>query len=78
MDIPRKKVLVAESNELVLVLISHVLTRSSYLVRQCMDAAEAEELLMTEVYDAALVDLRMPEGGAPLLKRVTRILIADA
>lgn len=69
MDSP-KKILVVENDEIVLVLISHILTRQSYLVHTTGDALEADELLQREPYDAILMDLKMPNGGVELIRKI--------
>ena len=64
MEAAPKKVLVAEADEIVLVLITHVLTRQSYLVRRSMTAAETAALLATENYDVVVVASRLRDTGA--------------
>ena len=66
----QKKVLVAESNEVVLVLISHLLTRQSYAVETSVDALEADLMLQRDRYDALLVDAKVPNGGLELIHRI--------
>jgi DNA-binding response OmpR family regulator len=66
----QKKVLVAESNEVILVLISHILTRQSYLVETSVDALEADLMLQRESYDALIVDAKVPNGGLDLIRRI--------
>ena len=65
-----KKVLVVENDEVVVVLISHVLTRHSYVVHTTLDALEAERMLEHDDYDAILLDLKMPRGGVELIRRI--------
>ena len=63
-----KKVLVVDDDEVVLVLISHILTRQSYTVSTSANLANLERLLEAEPYDAILLDLKMPGGsGVDLL-----------
>ena len=64
-----KKVLVAEGNEVIVVLIAHLLTRNSYVVHTTVDTHEAEQLLLREPWDAALIDLA--NGGAEMIARVS-------
>ena len=71
MDIAPKKVLVAEDDEIVLVLITHVLTRQSYTVHRSATVAEMETLLADEIYDAILVAPRIANGDGDFLARVT-------
>ena len=66
----QKKVLVAESNEVVLVLISHILTRQSYFVETSVDALEADLMLQRVTYDALIVDAKVPNGGLDLIRRI--------
>ena len=69
MQVTPKKILVAESDEIVLVLLSHVLARQSFVVRTTLDALEAEKLLDDDVYDLVLVDVKLP-GGVALLRAI--------
>ena len=66
----QKKVLVAESNEVVLVLISHILTRRSHVVETTVDALEADLMLQRVPYDALIVDAKVPNGGLELIHRI--------
>ena len=67
----QKKVLVVENDEVVIILISHILTRQSYFVHSTSDIAEAERLLLSEPWDAILLDLKMPTGdGVELIRRL--------
>jgi DNA-binding response OmpR family regulator len=68
LDASQKKILVAEGDEIVLVLISALLTRYSYTVDQATDAAAAEELLAHD-YDAVLLDLDLPNAGFDFLRQ---------
>lgn len=70
MQSPPKKVLVVENDELTLVLISHILTRQSYVVHTSLDGLEADEMLSRDDYDAVLLDLKMPHGGIDLIRRI--------
>jgi DNA-binding response OmpR family regulator len=67
-----KKVLVVENDEVIIVLISHVLTRHSYVVHSTFDALEAERMLDGDDYDAILLDLKMPNGGIELIRKIER------
>lgn len=71
MEVAPKKVLVAESDEVVLVLISHVLTRQSYVVHRCTTADETEALLQDGMYDAVLLAPRLADGDHSFLSRIT-------
>lgn len=70
MDAQPKKVLVIEDDEVIVVLISHILARQSYVVHTTLDAFEADEMLGREDYSAILVDLRMPTSGVEFLRRL--------
>ena len=65
-----KKILVVEDDEVVIVLISHILARHSYVVHTTLDALEAERMLRADAYDAVLMDLKMPNGGVELIRRI--------
>ncbi len=68
MDASQKKILVADGDEIVLVLISALLARYSYAVDQATDAAATEALLAHD-YDAVLLDLNLPDGGIDFLRQ---------
>ena len=70
MEVPQKKVLVVENDEVTVVLISHILTRGSYAVHTSLDGLEADEMLSRHDYDAILLDLKMPHGGIELIRRI--------
>jgi DNA-binding response OmpR family regulator len=70
LEVTPKKVLVVENDEVIVVLISHILTRSSYVVHTTLDALEADDMLARGDYDAILLDLKMPHGGVELIRRI--------
>jgi DNA-binding response OmpR family regulator len=70
LETQQKKVLVVENDEVIVVLISHILTRSSYAVHTTLDGLEADDMLSRNDYDAILLDLRMPNGGVELIRRI--------
>ena len=72
MDSVAKKVLVVENDEVVLILISHILARHSYVVHTTTDGFEADELLRREPYDAVLMDLKLPGGGVELIQKIAQ------
>ncbi|HSP34707.1 MAG TPA: response regulator [Thermoanaerobaculia bacterium] len=72
METAQKKVLVVENDEVIIVLISHILTRSSYSVQTTLDALEVDDLLASNEYDAILLDLKMPHGGVDLIRRIEK------
>jgi DNA-binding response OmpR family regulator len=72
LDPQPKKILVIEDDEVIVVLISHILTRHSYVVHTTFDALEGEEMLARDEYDAILLDLKMPSGGVDFIRRIER------
>ena len=72
MDSAAKKVLVVENDEVVLILISHILARHSYVVHTTTDALEADDLLRREPWDAVLMDLKLPGGGVDLIQKIAQ------
>jgi DNA-binding response OmpR family regulator len=60
---------VAESDDIVLALISHILNRQGYLVDVACSALEAESRLAANIPDAALLDAKLPGGGADWMRR---------
>ena len=72
MDAQPKKVLVVEDDEVIVGLISHILTRNSYVVHTTFDALEADGMLSRDQYDAILLDLKMPNGGVDFIRRIER------
>lgn len=72
MDGQPKKILVVEDDEVIVVLISHILTRHSYVVHTTFDALEANEMLGRDDYDAVLLDLKMPNGGVDFIRRIEK------
>ena len=72
MPAPSRKVLLIESDEVILVLISYLLSRESYLVHTTLDAEEAERMLEADSYDAILIELKAPKGGVELINRIAQ------
>lgn len=72
MDSQPKKVLVVEDDEVLVVLISHILTRHSYVVSTTFDALEADDMLSRGDFDAILLDLKMPNGGVDFIRRIEK------
>ena len=54
-----KRVLVADRDEIVLVLIRHVLTREGYAVDTASDTAMLDDLLRINTYGSILVDVNL-------------------
>jgi len=54
----RKRVLVAEKDEIVLALISHILNRQGYSVEVALSAEEASKRLSSARFDAVLFDAK--------------------
>ena len=59
MSLSPTKVLVAESDEIVLALISHILHRQGYVVDVAVSCAEAANNLKKNQYRAVILDGRM-------------------
>ena len=59
----------AESDDIVLALISHILNRQGYLVDVAASAEEAESRLAATLHDAVLLDARLPGGGPDWMRR---------
>lgn len=59
----------AESDDIVLALISHILNRQGYLVDVAGSALEAESHLAANMPDLALLDTNLPGGGAEWMRR---------
>lgn len=72
MEAQRKTVLVVENDEVIVVLISHILTRNSYVVHTTFDGLEADDMLARNDYDAILLDLKMPNGGVELIRKIEK------
>ena len=70
MEVTPKKVLVAEPDEIVLVLISHVLSRYAYSVHRSTTASETEAMLSTTDYDVVLLASTLPDGGDGFIRRM--------
>jgi len=60
---------VAESDDIVLALISHILNRQGYLVDVAGTAEEAESHLAANTHDAVLLDVKLPGGGPDWMRR---------
>jgi DNA-binding response OmpR family regulator len=60
---------VAESDDIVLALISHILNRQGYLVDVAASAEEAESRLAATLHDAVLLDAKLPGGGPDWMRR---------
>lgn len=71
MQFAPRKVLVAESDEVVLAIVAHVLARQEYVVHRALTAAGAEALLANEAFDAVLVAPRVADGDHDFLGRIT-------
>ena len=66
-----KKVLVVEHDEVVRVLLSHILSRQAYSVHSVRSAVEAGHLLEGNDYSAMLVDLGTNTGGLELINSLS-------
>jgi two-component system response regulator BasR len=70
LETPSRKVLVVESDEVILALISYLLTRETYAVDSALDALEAEAMLRRHHYEAILLEPRTPNGGIEFLRKL--------
>jgi CheY-like chemotaxis protein len=61
--LPSKRVLVADRDEVFLVLTRHVLTREGYAVDVATDAAMLDDLLRLNAYGSMLVDVDLVGVG---------------
>lgn len=68
-----KKILVIENDEVVGLLLSHILARQSYVVHTTLDALEAAEMIHGDAYDAILLDPKVPNGGVELLRKIEKV-----
>jgi DNA-binding NtrC family response regulator len=67
-------ILVADDDAVARELLAEVLTREGYRVRAAAGGAEAIALAEREVFDVALIDLRMPDvDGLAVLARIRRL-----
>jgi DNA-binding response OmpR family regulator len=57
--VPSKRVLVADGDEIVLVLTRHVLTREGYAVDTAADTEMLDDLLRRNTYGSILVDVNL-------------------
>ena len=65
-----KKVLVLENDEIVMVLVSHILTRNSYVVHSSRDIVQADDLIQQNDYAVVLMDIRVPDGGVKFIRKL--------
>jgi DNA-binding response OmpR family regulator len=64
----RKRILVAERDDIVLALISHILTRQGYVVDNAATADQIKACLRANAYDAILIDASLPGGAIEWLR----------
>jgi two-component system response regulator AtoC len=68
------KVLVVDDEKSILLLLKEALSQWGYQVKCVSSAREALDCLRTELHDALLADIRMPEmGGLELLREVRKL-----
>jgi len=65
--IPRPRVLVADSDDIVLALIFHILTRQGYAVDSDTTAEAAQAQVVANAYDAILLDAKLLRGDVDSL-----------
>lgn len=80
MSSPRRRILVAESDEIVLALISHILNRQGYAVDVASTAEEASSRLASQRYEAVLLDSNLSKTltASPKLAAQTILLSANS
>ena len=71
MEVQPKKILVVEHDEVVRILLSHILSRQEYAVHCVRSGVEAWELLEGNEYSAMLVDLGSESGGLELINSLS-------
>jgi CheY-like chemotaxis protein len=64
------RVLVADDEPMIVKALERLLRRRGHLVDTAFDAYRALELVEANVYDAVMVDARMPGGGQSVLARL--------
>jgi DNA-binding NtrC family response regulator len=73
MVVPTSRVLVVDDEKSILTLLEEALTQWGYQVTSAGTAAEALTALRTQVFDAALSDVRMPDmSGLDLLREIKK------
>jgi DNA-binding NtrC family response regulator len=73
MVVPTSRVLVVDDEKSILTLLEDALTQWGYQVTAAGTAAEALTALRTQVFDAALSDVRMPDmSGLDLLREIKK------
>jgi len=77
---PRRRILVADGDEIVVGLICHVLNRQGYSVDAALSADEARDRLASRWYEAILLDSNFEEavGNSPKLAARTILLSATS
>ena len=80
MSSPPRKILVADADEIVVALISHLLHRQGYSVDIALNADEAAGRLASHLYDVILLDSRFARAlrNAPQLAARTILLSPKA
>src|SRR5262245_8942283 len=73
MVVPTSRVLVVDDEKSILTYLEEALTQWGYQVTAALTGAEALAALRTQVFDAALTDVRMPDmSGIDLLREIKR------
>jgi DNA-binding NtrC family response regulator len=73
MVVPTSRVLVVDDEKSILTLLEEALTQWGYQVTSAGTAADALNALRTQVFDAALTDVRMPDmSGLDLLREIKK------
>ncbi|BDU50274.1 response regulator [Haliovirga abyssi] len=73
-----EKILVVDDEPYIRKILKYTLDKSGYMVEECEDVYEAEELLKSKNYDLILTDLMMPiKSGLDLVRFVRSELKLD-
>ncbi|HKB78657.1 MAG TPA: hypothetical protein VKH35_02975 [Thermoanaerobaculia bacterium] len=68
MDLSRKRILVVDSDPIVLALVTHILERQGYHVRPHSGPAEAIAAARTAVFDGAVIEMTASGDGGWLAR----------
>jgi CheY-like chemotaxis protein len=74
----RRRILVADSDEIVVALICHILNRQGYTVDAALTDAEARDRMASQRYDAILLDSNLANAVSDLPKLVARTILLSA
>ncbi len=78
MSSPSRRILVADGDEIVLALISHIVNRQGYSVDVASTAEEARMRLASQRYEAVLLDSNLSEALAASPELAARTILLSA